>query len=29
VLMNEEDGFPPLLDRAIKAAVQRDAELAE
>jgi pyrroline-5-carboxylate reductase len=29
VLMNPEDGFPPLLDRAIKAAVQRDAELAE
>ena len=29
VLMNEENGFPPLLDRAIKAAVQRDAELAE
>ncbi|MBU2868258.1 pyrroline-5-carboxylate reductase [Pacificibacter marinus] len=29
VLMNEDDGFPPLLDRAIKAAVKRDAELAE
>lgn len=29
VLMNEQDGFPPLLDRAIKAAIQRDAELAE
>jgi pyrroline-5-carboxylate reductase len=28
VLMNEENGFPPLLDRAIKAAVVRDAELA-
>lgn len=29
VLMNEKDGFPPLLDRAIKAAMQRDAELAK
>jgi pyrroline-5-carboxylate reductase len=28
VLMNEENGFPPLLDRAIKAAMKRDAELA-
>jgi pyrroline-5-carboxylate reductase len=28
VLMNEENGFPPLLERAIEAAVARDAELA-
>ncbi|RPE66396.1 pyrroline-5-carboxylate reductase [Pacificibacter maritimus] len=28
VLMDEENGFPPLLDRAIKAAMKRDAELA-
>lgn len=28
VLMNEDDGFPPLLDRAIKAAMKRDEELA-
>ena len=29
VLMNEDDGFVPLLDRAIQAAMTRDAELAE
>jgi pyrroline-5-carboxylate reductase len=28
VLMNEKDGFPPLLTRAINAVVERDAELA-
>lgn len=28
VLMDEENGFPPLLQRAIDAAVKRDAELA-
>jgi pyrroline-5-carboxylate reductase len=28
VLMDEENGFPPLLTRAIEAAVNRDAELA-
>lgn len=28
VLMNEEDGFPPLLERAVAAAIQRDKELS-
>lgn len=29
VLMNEEDGFPPLLKRAVDAAIKRDQELGE
>lgn len=29
VLMNEEDGFPPLLKRAITAAAERSRELAK
>lgn len=29
VLMNEENGFPPLMERAVEAAIKRDAELAE
>ncbi|WP_417243385.1 pyrroline-5-carboxylate reductase [Celeribacter sp.] len=29
VLMSETDGFPPLLDRAIQAAMARDAELGQ
>lgn len=29
VLMNDEDGFPPLLTRAIKAAANRSRELAQ
>lgn len=29
VLMDPETGFPPLLERAIEAAMKRDAELAE
>jgi pyrroline-5-carboxylate reductase len=27
VLMNETDGFPPLLERAVEAAIKRDKEL--